>query len=171
MNSKYSILYKNRILFREGGENRMEENTIRITKRNDEELIFDISRITEAIFRITEAIFRMFETLLDWDDLIDDILENAKIAIYTALHSIRYCIANSFLSRRKKERKPRHIHRTVIMAAVLIPCVHTTTVTFSSFAILIRKVYLQRTQDRGSDDPSSNGYFNYIHRFTNNLTM
>lgn len=133
----------------------MEENTIRITKRNDEELVFDISRIAEAICQI-------FETLSDWDDLIDDILENAKIAFYTALHSIWHCIANGFPSRLRKERKPRHIHHAFIMATVLIPSVHTTNVTFSSFAILIREVYLQRTQDRGSDDPSSNGYFSYI---------
>lgn len=133
----------------------MEENTIRITKRNNEELVFDISRITEAICR-------MFETLSNWDDLIDNILENAKIAFYTALHSIWHCIANGFLSRRRKKRKPRHIYHAFIMAAVLIPSVHTTTVAFSSFAILIREIYLQRTQDRGSDAPSSNGYFNYI---------
>ena len=133
----------------------MEENTIRITKRNDEEFVFDISRITETICR-------MFETLSDWDDIIDDILENVKIAFYTALHSICHCIANGFLSRRRKEIKPRHIHHAFIMATVLIPSVHTTTVAFSSFAILIREVYLQRTQDRGSDDPSSNGYFSYI---------
>lgn len=133
----------------------MEEKTIKITKRDNEELIFDISRITETICR-------MFETLSDWDALIDDILENAKIAFYTALHSIWHCIAHGFLSRRKKERKPRHIHHALIMAAVLIPSVHTTTATFSSFAILIRKVYLQRTQDKGSDDSSSIGYFNYI---------
>lgn len=74
----------------------MEENTIRITKRNDEELVFDISRIAEVIFQ-------MFETLSDWDDLINDILKNAKIAFYTALLSICYCIANGFMSRRKKE--------------------------------------------------------------------
>lgn len=133
----------------------MEENTIRITKGNDEELVFDIGWITETVCRL-------FETLSDWNDLIDDILENAKIAFYTALHSIWHCIANGFLSRRRKERKPRHIHHAFIMAVVLIPSVHTTTVSFSSFAILIRKVYLQRTQDRGSDAPSSNGYFNYI---------
>ena len=132
----------------------MEENTIRITKRNDEEFVFDISWITETICR-------MFETFSDWDDLIDDILENVKIAFYTALHSIWHCIANGFLPRRKSGRKPRHIHHAFIMAAVLIPSVHTTTV-FSSFEVLIRKVYLQRTQDRGSDDSSSNGYFNYI---------
>ncbi len=133
----------------------MEENTIRITKRDDEELIFDISRITETICQ-------MFEALSVWDNLIDDILENVKIAFYTALHSICHCIANGFLSRRRSERKPRHIHHALIMAAVLIPSVHTTTTVFNSFDILIRKVYLQRTQDRGSDDSSSNGYFNYI---------
>lgn len=133
----------------------MEENTIRITKRNDEGLVFDISRIAEAICQIVE-------TFSDWDDLIDDILENAKIAFYTALHSIWHCIANGFPSRRRKERKPRHIHHAFIMAALLIPGVHTTTETFSSYAILIREVYLQRPQDRGSDDSSSNGYFNYV---------
>lgn len=126
----------------------MEENTIRITKRNDEVFVIDIRR--------------MFETLSAWDDLIDDILENVKIAFYTALHSIWHCIANGFLSRRRRGRKPRHIHHAFIMVAVLIPSVHTTTTVFSSFEVLIRKVYLQRTQDRGSDDSSSNGYFNYI---------
>lgn len=134
----------------------MEEKTIKITKRNDEELIFNISRITKTICR-------MFETLSDWDVLINNILENAKIAFYTALHSIWHCIAHGFLPRRRKERKLRHIHHEFIMAAVLIPSVHTTTtVAFSSLAILIRKVYLQRTQDKGSDDSSSIGYFNYI---------
>ena len=75
----------------------MEENTIRITKKDDEELIFDISRITETICQ-------MFEALSVWDNLIDDILENVKIAFYTALHSICHCIANGFLSRRRSER-------------------------------------------------------------------
>lgn len=133
----------------------MEENTIRITIRDAKEIVFDISKINEAICR-------MFETLSDWDNLFDDILENAKIAFYAALHSIWYFIANGFPLRRRKESKPRHIHYTFIMAAVLIPSVHTTTVAFSSLAILIREVYLQRTQDRGSDDSSSNGYFNCI---------
>ncbi len=133
----------------------MEENTIRITKRNDEEFVFDISQITETICR-------MFETLLDCDDLIDDILENVKIAFYTALHSIWHCIANGFLSRQRSGRKPRHIHHAFILAAILISSVHTITTAFSSFEVLIRKVYLQRTQDRGSNDSSSNGYFNYI---------
>lgn len=133
----------------------MVENTIRIIKRNGEVLVFDNSRITDALCW-------MFGPPSDRDDLIDDILENAKIAFYTALHSIWHCIANGFLSRWRKERKPHHIHHAFIMTAVPIPSVHTTTVAFSSFAILIREVYLQRTQDRGSDTLSSNGYFNYI---------
>lgn len=132
----------------------MEENTIRVTKRNDDDFVFDISRIAETICQ-------MFESLSDWDELIDVILENVKIAFYTALHSIWHCIANGFLSRRRSGRKTRHIHHAFIMAAVLIPSVHTTTTVFSSFEVLIRKAYLQRTQDRGSDDSSSNGYFNY----------
>lgn len=133
----------------------MVENIIIITKRNYEEPV-------PVINWIAEAMCQMFETLSDWGDPIDDIRKNAKIAFYTALHSIWHCIVNGFPSRRRKERKSRHIHHASIMVTVLIPSVHTTTITFSSFAILIREVYLQRTQDRGSDDPSFNGYFSYI---------
>lgn len=121
----------------------MGEDTIRITK----ELIF-------------ETICLMFGII--WYALVDYILKDAKTAFCTALRYIWRCIAHASLSQRRKERKPRHIHHAFIMAAVLIPSVHTTTVAFSSLAIVIRKVYLQRTQDKGPDDSSSIGYFNYI---------
>lgn len=122
---------------------------IRITKTNDGYYVIHIRPITKWFCW-------MGETLSNWDP------GNHRITFYTALHFILHCFANGFLSRRRKERKPRHIHHAFIMAALLIPSVHTTTETFSSYAILIREVYLQRPQDRGSDDSSSNGYFNYV---------
>lgn len=133
----------------------MGETTIRITKTNDRKLVMIIRPIIKPFCW-------MYKTFSIWDDFNYYIPGNHRITFYTALHFILHCFANGFLSIRRKERKPRHIHHAFIMAALLIPSVHITTEVFSSYAILIREVYLQRPQDRGSDDSSSNGYFNYV---------
>lgn len=128
---------------------------IRITKTNDREIVIHICPTIKSFCWLCE-------NLSNWDDFNYYIPGTHRITFYTALHFIFHCFANSFLSRRRKQKKLRHIHHAFIMTAVLMPGVHTTTEAFRSFAILIREVYLQRPQDRGSDDSSSNGYFNYV---------
>lgn len=125
------------------------EETLKIIKRNEEEITFSIHKIVEAI---TDAARQ----------IINECFERIHEAFLAMLHSTWHWLMHWF--HRKNHRKENLIGcplHALFSTAILFSCVQPVTSVFFRFSQRIRNIYLLRTQDRSND--ADNADNNFIH--------
>lgn len=148
----------------------MDENTTGLTvvKRSGEAVTFDTSKIPDAISNsirvvdlfagvggllegLSESLSHLAETVSELMDSVRDRYREMIIQIIEHLRDILLGVKY----RRKERLHPRQLH-ALLVARVLIICVKHFTVGLLEVAPEIRKIYLLRSQDRGSSDKGNN---------------
>lgn len=125
------------------------EETIKIIRRNEEEIILSIHKIVEAI---TDAARQV----------INECIERIHEVFISMLHSTWHWLMHWF--HRKNHRKENLIGcplHALFSTAALFSCVKPVTSVFCRFSQRIRNIYLLRTQDRSTDADSADN--NFIH--------
>lgn len=127
------------------------EETIKIIKRNEEEVTFSIQKIVEAI----KAAVRQLV-----DDCLDELYDMIHSTFYSIVHSAWHWLMRLFDKENyRKETSfscPLHAY---FSAALLFSCVKPVTSVFCRFSKRIRNIYLLRTQDRSNDADSAGRNF------------
>lgn len=132
------------------------EETIRIVKRNNEEVTFSIHKIVEAI---NAAVSKLV------DECLEELYDSIQRTFYSIVHSAWHWLMRLFDKENYRKEKsiscPLHAY---ISTAVLFSCVKPVTSVFCRFSQRIRNIYLLRTQDRSTDADSADN--NFIHFVT-----
>ena len=140
-------------MFKEGGEIRMEEHTnkIVISKRSEDTIEFDTSKIVEAISKIMD----LFAGI---GGMVKEMIDEAAKSFYAAMHEFCHWLMGGFFFGRRKEKKYNVIPGWISVVA-LAPCVLSQKIKFYNYSCILRDIYLLRSQDRGTTDSSDvNGY-------------
>lgn len=126
------------------------EETIKIIKRNEEEITFSIDKIVEAITAAARQV-------------IEDTLEHVHELFLSILHSTWHWLMHWF--HRKKHRKENLLScplHALFSTAFLFSCVKPVTSVYARFSKRIRNIYLLRTQDRSNDaDNAENSFIHF----------
>lgn len=140
-------------MFEEGGEIRMEEHTnkIVISKRSEDTIEFDTSKIVEAISKIID----LFAGI---GGMVKEMIDEAAKSFYAAMHEFCHWLMGGFFFGQRKEKKYNVIPGWISVVA-LAPCVLSQKIKFYNYSCILRDIYLLRSQDRGTTDSSDvNGY-------------
>lgn len=127
------------------------EETLRIVKRNEEEITISVHKIVEAITAATRQVI---------NECIEEICERVHELFLSMLHSTWHWLMHWF--HRKNHRKEKLIGcplHALFSTAVLFSCVKPVTSVFPRFSKRIRNIYLLRTQDRSNDADSADNNF------------
>ena len=123
---------------------------MKIIKRNGEEIVFDISKIVEAISKALDLLAGVAEA-------ITEIVEDFERNFSSTLHSLAHWMLHCFASAGRKIRKVLHIsaNGTTCLVFVISACVKILNQVADVVSCKTRSTYLLRTQDRGSSDSES----------------
>lgn len=131
----------------------MEEHTnkIVISKRSEDTIEFDTSKIVEAISKIMD----LFAGI---GGMVKAMIDEAAKSFYAAMHEFCHWLMGGFFFGRRKEKKYNVIPGWISVVA-LAPCVLSQKIKFYNYSCILRDIYLLRSQDRGTTDSSDvNGY-------------
>lgn len=131
----------------------MEEHTnkIVISKRSEDTIEFDTSKIVEAISKIID----LFAGI---GGMVKETIDEAAKSFYAAMHEFCHWLMGGFFFGRRKEKKYNVIPGWISVVA-LAPCVLSQKIKFYNYSCILRDIYLLRSQDRGTTDSSDvNGY-------------
>lgn len=131
----------------------MEEHTnkIVISKRSEDPIEFDTSKLVEAISKIID----LFAGI---GGMVKEMIDEAAKSFYAAMHEFCHWLMGGFFFGRRKEKKYNVIPRWISVVA-LAPCVLSQKIKFYNYSCILRDIYLLRSQDRGTTDSSdANGY-------------
>lgn len=126
------------------------EETIRIMRRNEEEITLSLHKIIKAI---TVAVHK----------ILNEYIDHIQEALLSMLHSTWHCFMHWFYRKRhRKESSTGCPQHTFISTAFLLSYVKPSTSVFCRFSQRIRSIYLLRTQDRSNDcDDADNNFIRY----------
>ena len=116
-------------MFEEGGEIRMEEHTnkIVISKRSEDTIEFDTSKIVEAISKIID----LFAGI---GGMVKEMIDEAAKSFYAAMHEFCHWLMGGFFFGRRKEKKYNVIPGWISVVA-LAPCVLSQKIKFYNYAL------------------------------------
>lgn len=125
-----------------------------------------ISETTEVVRRtfdlsgITAAIMQTVDLFAGVGALIRESFSALHERMHEAMHNLWHWLVAQFKEffEKRKERKQHNLLLEVKQVIILCPnsCIKSLTIDFHEHTQLIRKTYLLRNQDRGSDDSSDN---------------
>lgn len=128
-----------------------------------------ISETTEVVRRtfdltgITTAIMRAVDLFAGVGGLIQESYTSMHERMHEAMHNLWHWLVAHFTEffEKRKERKQHNLLLEIKQVIILCPnhCVKALLIDFHEHTKLIRKTYLLRNQNRGSDDTSDNYSF------------
>lgn len=131
---------------------------MKIIKRSGEEVVFDASKIVDAIARVAD----LFSGI---KAVIQEICEEFERNLVTALHSFAHWMIQFFSpSGRRTRTRIISYNPALAVCTVLSPitaCVKILILVAASVKHQTQASYLLRTQDRGSSDSHTAGYYPY----------
>ena len=130
---------------------------MKIIKRNGEEIVFDTSKIVNAIMKVVD----LFAGI---GGLISDMVEEVERDLSSALHTFAHWLMHGFSSMGRKIRKVLHCSsfEAMCLVSAISACVKILSLVSGYVSCKTRAIYLLRTQDGGSSDSEGDSVFNYI---------
>ena len=125
-----------------------------------------ISKTTEVVRKafdfsgITAVIMRTVDLFAGIGGLLRDSFTAFHERMHETIHNFWHWLVAHFIELldRQKERRQKNLLLTLKQVIILCPnpCIKSLVINFHEHTPLIRKIYLLRNQDRGSDDSSDN---------------
>lgn len=125
-----------------------------VIKRTEETIVFDVSKIVEAVSRAVESVF---------DEMVE-FIEELERSFITAIHSFVQWLLQCLPPERSSHRLTRIYTPVLAVFAVIhiIACIKNLILVSESVACKVRAIYLLRTQDKSSSHSQNEIVIPYI---------